>query len=121
MIERGRGFNELPELILDHYTGIITIEGNSVPEDASEVWKSFAKQIERFIIKHKKVLINFKLGIFNTSSSLYINSLFSFIEKLSKDFVIKVNWYYLEIDEDNLEIGEEYQSRFNIDFNLIKI
>jgi hypothetical protein len=122
IIKRSRGFNEVPTFNFDKITRTIDIEGNSIPEDAQEVWRDFSRDIKEFIYRYEDVVINFKLDIFNTTSSLYLNNVFSFIQGLDKEhYQVIINWYYLEIDEDNYELGEEYKERFDIKFNLIEI
>lgn len=100
---------------------VVDITGRSNPEDPVTVWMPFLKEIKERVAKFNKLTINFKLDAFNTSSSMYFNTVFLELEKYSKDNEITVNWYYDSYDEDMEEFGDIYKERFKLNFNLIKI
>lgn len=110
--------NDIPKF--EYLGDVINITGKSIPEDAQEVWLSFIMVMRAELRRRKRLTLNFNLDIFNTSSSIYLNNLFSTLEEYAiKDCKIIVNWYYFEKDEDMFELGDIYKERFKLNFNLI--
>ena len=70
----------------------------------------------------KHSIINFRLDGFNTSSIMYISMLFRTIDSMWNDKNIVVNWYYLDMDEDMQEYGENFKEMLkHIEMNLIPV
>lgn len=113
--------NYLPKFEYIHNS--VNIVGKSIPEDAKEGWKPLMEQLNVYVPRFKTYILNFILDGFNTSSSLYLNSIFINLETYVKDkeHIIIINWYYPEDDEDMFDYGEIYKDRFPLlKFNLIQ-
>jgi hypothetical protein len=111
--------NDIPKFEFDN--DVITISGKSIPFDAAQVWGIFVKQLELYLEERTKIEINFKLDIFNSSSSLYLTRIFEILNVKRMKIGIIVNWHYFAADESMEELGEIYKERNNyLEFNLKK-
>jgi hypothetical protein len=100
----------------------ITIKGRCILEDPSPVWKPFKLQLIDHINIRKNSIINFRLDGFNTSSIMYISLLIRIIDSMWSSKNIIINWYYLYMDEDMLEYGENFKEMLkHVTMNLIPI
>jgi len=111
-----------PKVNFDAGTGILEIEGRSIPENSTEFYKPIFEWLDNYITSpNSKTVFNFKLEYFNTSSSKCILDLFRKLEKLhaaGKDVV--VSWYYEDDDEDMQEAGEDYQHIVKVPIKLVE-
>jgi hypothetical protein len=100
----------------------VTIKGRCILEDPSPVWSPFKVQLIEYIEKRKEVTIDFKLACFNTSSIMYLSVIFKVIGDMYLNRRIIINWYYLDMDEDMLEYGENFKEMTkHITFNFIPV
>jgi len=117
------GTKKTPDISFNAETGILEIEGRSIPENSIEFYKPMVDWLDDYAKSpNDKTVVNIKLEYFNTSSSKCILDVFKKLEdiyKAKKDVVI--NWHYEEDDEDMLEAGEDYQSILKIPFKMIEI
>ena len=61
-----------------------------------------------------------KLNYFNTASSKIILDILIKLEELQKKgFDVKISWYHLEMDEDILSTGKEFESMLSIPFRFV--
>jgi len=120
---RIEGTKKTPDIMFDANTGIIEIEGRSIPENSIEFYKPLVDWLDEYAkAPSEKTEVNIKLEYFNTSSSKCILDVFKKLEdifKAKKEVVI--NWHYEEDDEDMLEAGEDYQSILKIPFKMIEM
>lgn len=120
MFER-KNYNSKPEIIIDEKSNNITISGNSIPEDSKECWFPFIHELENILTEWPKLTINFKFDIYNTASTSHITKIMDMLFKADKSKKIVINWYYLEIDEDMMESGEDYKELYLFkNFNLLR-
>jgi hypothetical protein len=112
-----------PEIILDKSgeVGRIKFIGRSLPDDARTFYRPILTWIEDYFNNpHDTTIISFDLEYFNTSSSKMLLQIIRKFQKLEdQDKEIKVEWYYLEDDEDILESGVTFQDLTSIDFEFI--
>jgi len=117
------GTKKTPDINFNAGSGILQIEGRSIPENSIEFYKPMVDWLDEYANSPaEKTVVNIKLEYFNTSSSKCILDVFKKLEdihKAKKDVVI--NWHYEEDDEDMLEAGEDYQSILKIPFKMIEI
>ncbi len=112
-----------PEIVLDRSgeEGRIKFLGRSLPDDARNFYRPILTWIDDYFKSPlDSTVISFDLEYFNTSSSkmlLQIIRKFQKLEEQNKN--LKVEWYYLEDDEDILESGETFQDLTNIEFDFI--
>ncbi len=109
-----------PGIYLDKDKGIFEISGNSLPEDVTKFYNPVFDWLRKYIEEpNPSTLLVFKLTYFNSASSKTIFSLLSLMENLfTKGAQVKVDWCYMEVDEDTLDAGKEYASMVKIPFTF---
>ncbi len=113
---------DTPRIHFDPKNNIFEISNKSLPEDASDFYRPVIDWLENYKRKpNKKTDFSFKLEYFNTASARYISQIITILDKMSKKYDVKINWYYQEIDEDMLALGEEFYEMTDVDFELIEI
>jgi len=116
-----RASSETPEVVLNKNEGEIRFAGRSMPEDA----KSFYNPLKEWVAKYAEdpqqgthVVLAYEY--FNTASSKMIMELIEEIKEIGKkDDQLKVEWHYLEDDDDMLEAGEDYEEITGITFEYL--
>lgn len=107
--------------IFDFNDEVINITGRAIPELASLAWCGFLDDLKQYIKSKTRLIINFRLDYFNSSSSRYITDMFSILSEFSRQCRTTVNWYYFDGDDTTMENGEIYKERnLKIKVNLIK-
>ena len=102
-------------------TGVISLEGVSYPQDSAEFFEPISDWLGDYINNiASAIILNVKVSYLNSSSTKF---LFELIDKMEEYFVkggdAKVNWYYVEDDEDIKEAGLEFQEDMRLPFNLV--
>jgi hypothetical protein len=96
--------------------GTISIIGKSISEDPIAFYKPIHDWISN--LKAENIEISIQLEYLNTSSSKQIYNLLT----LAKDNIWKktflVKWYYDINDEDEFELGKEYESLLEVPFEF---
>jgi hypothetical protein len=107
-----------PRIEFDQSKGIFQIHGKSLPENVMLFYKPvmdwFIKYLEN---PNPTTILDIKLEYFNTASSKIIFDIIKLLKApaaAGKD--VKVNWRHHEDDEDNLEVGQDYESLVNVPF-----
>jgi hypothetical protein len=115
-----QGTSETPGITLDKNKGEIKFSGRSMPEDA----KSFYQPLKQWILNYSKdpqpgTHVIFAYEYFNTASSKMIMELVECVKAImEKDPDMRVEWHYLEDDDDMLEAGEDYSDITGLDFEF---
>ena len=115
---------DTPEVILDKEKALIELSGMSLPDDVKTFYEPILEWLEGYNNDPpaKGTQVNFKFHYLNSSSSKAIMEILSRIKKLyQKGHGLKINWYYLEEDEDMLETGEDFADIMELPVNLIPI
>jgi hypothetical protein len=109
-----------PSIYFDADKNKFEIAGNSLPEDVMDFYNPVYKWLEEYMKQpNSKTDVTIKLLYCNSSSSKVLLDFLSIFDKIaSKGSKVEVNWYYLEMDEDMLAAGKEYESLINIPFNF---
>lgn len=112
-----------PYVDFDPQSGILKIEGRSIPENPEEFYTKLFIWINEYFKKpQNETLINIQLEYINSGSSKFILEFFQLIQNYtSKGINCKINWHYEEDDEAVLELGKHYQSIINVPFKLIEL
>ena len=108
------GTADTPKIILDKGNKIFEISGRSLPEDSVEFYKPVLEWIANYA-KQPNLATEFvfKLEYFNTSSSKLILDVLSALEDIEG---MKIEWCYMEDDEDMEEAGKEFSELVEIPF-----
>lgn len=108
------GTADTPKIILDKGNQIFEISGRSLPEDSAEFYKPVLEWIANYAKQpNASTDFVFKLEYFNTSSSKLILDILSALEDIEG---MKIEWCYLEDDEDMEEAGKEFSELVEIPF-----
>ena len=110
-----------PQVNFDSANGRLDIAGESYPENAIETYQPiFNWLIEYISSTTNKIIINFKLGLLNLSSTKCILNVMEKLEETSKTGrQIELNWYYQVDDLDMLITGQAFAVDISLPFNLI--
>lgn len=117
-----KGSTYIPTVLFDHETGILEMSGESYHEYTIEFFQPILKWLQEYLeTSGRKIVFNFKMTYFNTSSSRRFLEIFDMLEEYqnNKDGKIEIKWYYKEGDVDMLESGEEYAEDVDLNFEFI--
>ena len=118
MFER-KEYDELPTIEIKQPE--ITITGRSIPEDADLAYYPFIKQLESIALNWTELVINFRFDYYNTASTRYITRIITILDEMRTRATVKINWFYLEKDEDMQDLGEDYKEIYSkLNIKLIK-
>lgn len=108
----------LPSVNLDPGNGIFRIQGRSTPENPAKFFQPVFDFFTAYKLDPcKKNELHIYLEYFNTSTSkclFDILSVFSEIKNQGKE--VSVTWYYIENDEDLLDMGKDFASFTKLPF-----
>ncbi len=123
-----------PLINCDSKTNIITIEGESRPENVRAFYSSLFEWIDNYekliyyavslSSNEKKIELNFKLEYFNSSSLKIFMELIDKLQKIEKGsdkIKLVINWHHEEDDEDILDSGKEFEKMTGARMNFISI
>jgi hypothetical protein len=108
---------------LDKGREIFEFEGRSRPEDVIGFFEPIFNWFKEYEKQpNKQTVIKFKLDYFNSSTAKVLLRFLAFIERMYKNNIdIKVEWYYIENDEDMLDVGQDFESLISIPFEFVEI
>ncbi len=112
-----------PDIYFNATTNILSIQGESYPENAAEFYAPIFKWLREFLTypSASTVVANIEIVYFNSSSSKALMNLFDLLdEACARGKPIVVNWIYDTDNESALEYGEEFKEDVKqIEFNLV--
>jgi len=112
---------DTPRIHFDPIKGIFEISKLSLPEDAISFYRPVLEWLEKYKENpNPETVFDFNIEYFNTASSKQLIQILLLLEKINQKSKVKVRWHYKDIDEDMKEIGEEYASVINVDFELVE-
>ncbi len=112
--------DDTPFVLLDPRNGKIEIGGHSLPEDVKE----FYTPIMNWILAYKdnpneNTHVVFKFDYFNTASSKQILDMIEEIKQIKQNGnQLKVDWFYMEDDDDMLDAGEQFAEFTELEFSF---
>lgn len=117
------GSAKTPSVNFNAETGVLELQGRSIPENSVEFYKPINEWIDAYGNNPKpSTTVDVKLEYFNTSSSKCILDLFKQLEGLNGNGTeVHVNWYFEEDDEDMEEAGEDYEAIISLPFKMIEV
>lgn len=118
IIEEGQS---TPYIALDNTTGRFEITGNSLPEDVLGFYAPVIAWLEEYVeTPAPKTEVHIKLSYFNSSSSKAILDVLVLLEGIAKrNLTIEIIWHYLDLDDDMLSTGKEFESMVAIPFQFV--
>ncbi|MBO4244806.1 MAG: DUF1987 domain-containing protein [Bacteroidales bacterium] len=113
---------DTPSVILDADRGIFEISQMSLPEDAVDFYAPILSWLREYAQDpNPDTVFNMKLEYFNTASSKQLIQVLLILQEMEKRSNVLVKWFYKEIDEDMLSLGEEYKQIMKVPFELIVV
>jgi hypothetical protein len=113
-----------PKVFYDKGLNILSISGDSYPENSFEFYKPLFKWMNMFVDSNLDSLqIDFTLVYFNSTTSKVLYDFFDLLEEHSgTNLRLKVNWQYDPENELALESGEEYHEDYeSLSINLVPL
>ncbi|MDA3866650.1 MAG: DUF1987 domain-containing protein [Salinivirgaceae bacterium] len=113
--------DESPEIILDKENGRFEFGGKSMPEDVKEFFGPIHLWLEEYAKEpNDETYVKFKFEYFNSASAKQILDILAFFEKVKEaGKEVKIDWYFLDDDEDMEEAGESYGTLVELPINLV--
>jgi len=105
-------------------TGELKITGKSFWEDVNSVYDPAIKWLKDNYITNPpaSTTLVVELQYFNTATAKLLLDIFGVLEELlEKGKTAKVEWRYLEIDEDLEEAGEDYKVMTKLPIELVAL
>ena len=111
-----------PRILLDENKSFFLIEGPSFPEDAFEVYAKVLNWVKKITSKFDNELqCKFKYKVVSSASHKMLYETLTELEKLYNNASnISIHWHYEEMDEDMLEIGEDFAATLELPFEFFK-
>lgn len=110
--------HKTPQVDFNKTKGIFLVSGVSVPENAMEFYGTLFKWLSEYIKSPAQTtVLTFKLSYVNTSSLQFIYDLLMLLDGIDgKISTVSIEWYYLNEDEDLMEMGEDFKDAVNLNF-----
>ncbi len=110
-----------PFIYMDPKSGLIIIKGKGLPEDSIEFFRPVFNFLEMEFININSIEAHFMIEYLSSSFGKPLGDLFKKLEYLYKRNInIICYWYYDELDEDILEMGEDFESYIKVPFVLVE-
>jgi hypothetical protein len=114
-----------PEVDFDFKHGILSLRGESYPEDASTVFGPIFQALEGFLgaVGGREVRVDFDLTYFNSSSAKALMNMFQLFEQAAAQGArIKITWFFSPDDDTMKEFGEDFSEDLeHVTFDLVAI
>ncbi|MFT5822940.1 MAG: hypothetical protein ACI8ZM_004197 [Crocinitomix sp.] len=110
-----------PGIIFNPQSGIFSIKGKSIPDDAEEFYKEVLNWFDDYLVRPNSVTeVSIDLEYFNISSSKRLLFLLYKLNDLnSGKNEARIKWMYNEEDEDMFEVGQDYAFMVKVPFDFI--
>lgn len=113
-----------PFVHFNNKTGVLKIEGRSIPENPSIFYDPLVNWLTELIKDSKDTIIRLdvKLDYINSGSTKSILTMLRLLKQLYDEGAdCQVNWHYEEDDESIRDLGKHYKNVLRMPFNLIEL
>lgn len=112
------GTKSTPEILFDHSTGVLSMSGESYPENSFEFFRPILSWISRFTVVHNgPITLKVHLSYLNTGSTKCMMDIFDLLEEsFLKGKEVMVHWYCDQENERALETAEEFEEEVTLPF-----
>jgi len=117
------GNQDTPGVLFDNESKKFSISGRSFPADADKFYQPLIKWLDDYKNNNpeSETVFDVKMEYFNTASAKMILDIFFKLEDIAEGGnQVKINWHYLDEDEDMLEAGEEFNEIVELKFDFIE-
>jgi hypothetical protein len=113
---------DTPQIDFNLGTGVFSISGRSLPENAIEFYMPILEWIEKVLTEtsDKAYIFEIRLEYFNTASSKQLAKMLLMIEKYNEMHNILIRWCYEKEDNDMLVSGNQYSKFLKLKFEFIE-
>jgi len=111
-----------PSISADWDSGVLSMSGDSYPENAFEMYSDVIQWVERFL-SDKGTPLNLELSLLylNTSSIKSVMDIFDLLEEAFQNSrAVSVYWYYEEGNERVSELAEEFKEDCTFPFHILE-
>ncbi|MFW5850861.1 MAG: DUF1987 domain-containing protein [Bacteroidota bacterium] len=112
-----------PKVIFDSETSVFEISGRSFPENAKDFYVPIIEELSVILTSEISCIIfRINLEYYNTASSKFLLEILQRLETVQKlnKYDVKVEWWYVEEDDDMKEAGEEYEQIVELPFTFVE-
>lgn len=111
---------DTPLIEFDISSGVFTVEGRALPEDAHEFFKPIEGWLKEYVkAPLEQTTVEMKIDYFNSAATRYIfNMLMTLEDIIDAGKEVKVIWYYKPDDEMIEAKGEELESILELPFEM---
>ncbi|KAF0815235.1 hypothetical protein IGB42_00313 [Andreprevotia sp. IGB-42] len=111
-----------PEIHTDHAAGLLTMRGDSYPENSFELFSPLLEWVDGFLASGDAPLtVNLHLLYLNTSSVKVMMDIFDALEDAhANGREVTVHWHYDQENERVAELAEEFREDCSFPFHIIK-
>jgi hypothetical protein len=111
-----------PAVNFNAKTGVLKIEGRSIPENPSIFFEPVVNWVKEYFQKPGSTTkIEIKLDYINSGSSKSILSMFKLIKQFyDSGFQCQINWHFEEDDESIRDLGKHFKTLLKMPFNLVE-
>ncbi|EHY76917.1 MULTISPECIES: biofilm regulation phosphoprotein SiaC [Stutzerimonas] len=115
------GSQSTPAIQSDWEKGIVSMQGDSYPENSYELFHQVYEWIERFLGEAGHPLsLELRLLYLNTSSIKAMMDIFDLLEAAYQEGrQVAVNWYYDIRNERVVELAEEFKEDCTFPFSIL--
>jgi len=115
------GSQSTPAIQSDWDKGIVSMQGDSYPENSYELFHQVYEWIERFLGEAAHPLnLELRLLYLNTSSIKAMMDIFDLLEAAYQEGrQVAVNWYYDICNERVVELAEEFKEDCTFPFSIL--
>ena len=115
-----RATKTTPALNFDPAIGVLTISGESYPENSADFYAPVFAWLNKYIESKGSFVFHFKMVYFNTSSSKAILDIIDLLENYYKNNgQVELIWHYEEDDEDIMESGMEFTENLKMPSKIV--
>jgi hypothetical protein len=114
------GSDDTPEITLDKKKGTFEIKGRSLPEDVIEFYTRVFSWLEQYVSDpNDESVFQIRIDYFNSASQRALNEVFTILTRIpAKGKKVKIEWFYLEEDDEMKESGHEFAELTNLPFQF---
>jgi hypothetical protein len=115
------GSQSTPAITANWAQGILSMQGDSYPENSFELFSRVIDWVEHFLAEGDSLLqLELRLLYLNTSSVKAMMDIFDLLESAHRrGRKVVVHWYYDQRNERVAQLAEEFKEDFTFSFNII--
>ncbi len=111
-----------PLITGDPETGNIEISGRSIPENATGFYKPLLDWISTYKLQtNSRTQLSFHLDYLNSISQKIVYDILEQMIEINEKSELVILWKYDQDDEEILDEGKVFKSRFELDFRLVEV